>query len=334
MTATSSAEIPKRTAANELIRTHATAAFSQVAAAGAVIVLFVALSLSSSVFLTSQNLFNLGVQTSITAVLAVGMTFVIITAGIDLSVGAAAGVAGVLGAKLIASAGLPAALGILGGVGVGGVIGLANGVLVAYSGLNPFIVTLGMMSVCQGVVFLVTNALPVPLPNSFSWLGAGSVGGFPVPVLFVLGVAIAGHLLLTRSKPGRFFYALGSNPEAARLSGISARRYLPLVYVISGLLAGFAGMLATSQTVSGQPTFGVGIELNAIAAAVIGGASLFGGEGTIFGSLIGALLIGLVQNGAVLLNINSYWQSVILGALIWIAVLFDRVRRRRLAAVG
>ncbi len=324
----------ERLSVGELLRTHATAALSQVAAAGAVIALIVALSFASPVFFTSQNLFNLGVQTSITAVLAIGMTFVIITAGIDLSVGAIAGIAGVLGAKLMAQAGVSPAIAVFGGIAVGGGIGMINGLLVAYAGLAPFIATLGMLSVGQGVVLLVTNALPVPVPNSFSWLGSGSIGGFPVPVMFVIGLALVAHLVLTRSKPGRYFYALGSNPEAARLSGISARRYLPLVYVAAGLLAGFAGMLATSQTVSGQPTFGVGLELDAIAAAVIGGASLFGGEGTIAGSLLGALLIGLVQNGAVLLNINTYWQSVILGALIWLAVLFDQARRRRLAAVG
>jgi ribose transport system permease protein len=180
----------------------------------------------------------------------------------------------------------------------------------------------------------VSNALPIPLPNSFDWLGAGSFEGLPVPALFVVGLAIAAHLLLTRAKAGRYFYALGSSPEAARLSGISARRYLPLAYVLCGLLAGFAGMLSTSQTVSGQPNYDPNLALDAIAAAVIGGASLFGGEGTIFGALLGALLIGVVDNGAVLLNVNPYWQDVILGALIWLAVLFDQARRRRLAAVG
>jgi ribose transport system permease protein len=207
-------------------------------------------------------------------------------------------------------------------------------VLVAWLGLTPFIATLGMMIAAQGVVLLVSNALPIVLPPSFDWLGSGSAGGFPVPVLFVVGIAIAAHLVLTRSKPGRYFYALGSSPEAARLAGISARRYLPVVYVLCGLLAGFGGMLSTSQTISGQPNFDPNLALNAIAAAVIGGASLFGGEGTIFGALLGALLIGVVDNGAVLLNINPYWQDVILGALIWLAVLFDQARRRRLAAIG
>jgi ribose transport system permease protein len=319
---------------NAIVRGHATAALSQLAAAGAVIVLAVVLTFAAPAFLTSTNLFNIGVQTSITAAMAIGLTFVIITAGIDLSVAASAGLAGIVGAKLIAGAGAPAAIGILGGVGIGGVVGLGNGLLVAWAGLAPFIATLGMMIVAQGGVLLVSNALPIPLPNSFDWLGAGSFEGLPVPALFVVGLAIAAHLLLTRAKVGRYFYALGSSPEAARLSGISARRYLPLAYVLCGLLAGFAGMLSTSQTVSGQPNYDPNLALDAIAAAVIGGASLFGGEGTIFGALLGALLIGVVDNGAVLLNVNPYWQDVILGALIWLAVLFDQARRRRLAAVG
>ncbi len=319
---------------NERMRAHATAALSQFAAAGAVLVLGAVLTFAAPAFLTRGNLFNIGVQTSITAAMAIGLTFVIITAGIDLSVAANAGLAGVVGAKLIAVAGAPAAVGILGGVGIGGLVGLGNGLLVAWAGLAPFIATLGMMIAAQGCVLLVSNALPIPLPSSFDWLGAGSFKGFPVPVLFVVGLAIASHLMLNRTKPGRYFYALGSNPEAARLSGISARRFLPLAYVICGLFAGFAGMLSTSQTVSGQPNYDPNLALDAIAAAVIGGASLFGGEGTIFGSVLGALLIGVVDNGAVLLGVNPYWQDVILGALIWLAVLFDQARRRRLAAVG
>jgi ribose transport system permease protein len=319
---------------NERVRGHATAALSQVATAGAVLLLGVVLAFTAPNFLTRENLFNIGVQTSITAVLAIGLTFVIITAGIDLSVAASAGLAGVIGAKLIAGAGAPALIGVLGGVGVGGLVGLANGVLVAWLGLPPFIATLGMMSAVQGIVLVVSNALPIVLPNSFGWLGSGTAAGLPVPALFVLGIAVVAHLVLTRSKPGRYFTALGSNPEAARLAGISSRRYLPAVYVICGLCAGFGGMLSTSQTVSGQPNFDPNLALNAIAAAVIGGASLFGGEGTIFGSLLGALLIGVVDNGAVLLNVNPYWQDVILGVLIWLAVLFDQARRRRLAAIG
>jgi ribose transport system permease protein len=318
------------------VRTRASAVLSEAAAAGAVVVLFIVLSIMSPVFLSKTNMFNLGVQISITAVLAVGMTFVIITAGIDLSVGANAGFAGIIGAKLIAEMGMPDLVGVLGGVAIGGLVGLVNGLLIAWARLASFITTLGMQSVLRGAVFVVTNALPIPLAVGFAWLGSGSTGGIgiPVPVVFVLLIAVAAHLTLTRTKFGRYVYALGSNPEAARLSGISEKRYLPLVYVICGCAAGFAGMLATSQTISGQPTFGVGIELDAIAAAVIGGASLFGGEGRVSGALIGAVLIGLVRNGSVLLDINQYWQSVILGLLIWVAVLFDQARRRRLAAVG
>jgi ribose transport system permease protein len=316
------------------IQTHATAALSQVATGGAVLLLVVIMSFASPYFLTSTNLTNIGETSAPYAVMAIGLTFVIITAGIDLSVAAISALAGIIGAKLIVSVGVGPVIGVLGGVGVGAVVGLLNGVLVASAGLAPFITTLGMGIVATGLVLQFSNSLPISLPVSFLWLDSGRLGGFPVAVLFVFGVAIAAHLILTRSKPGRYFYALGSNPEAARLSGISARRYLPLVYVISGALSGFAGMMFASISDSGQPSYDPNITLYAIAAAVIGGASLFGGEGTILGSLLGALLIGVVNNGSELLNISVNWQDVVLGVLIWLAVLFDQARRRRLAAIG
>lgn len=322
---------PARTAR---LRLYLNKALSQIAAAGALIAVFIFLSISSPAFLTPANLFNVGVQISVTAVLAIGMTLVIVTAGIDLSVGSVAALAGILGAEMIANLGLPVWVAAPGGIVVGALAGLVNGWLVAYAGLAPFIATLGMMSVARGIVYLSSNAIPVTLPDSFQWLGAGSVAGFPVPILFLAGLAVAGHVLLTRTKPGRYFYAIGSNGEAARMSGVPVRRYVALVYVISGALAGFAGMTATSRTISGQPNFGIGLELDAIAAAVIGGASLFGGQGTILGTLIGAFLIALIRNGAVLLDINTYWQSIILGALIWAGVLFDQFRRRRLSSLA
>lgn len=309
---------------------------SQLAAAGALIVVFIFLSFASDRFLTANNLFNIGTQTAVVAVIAIGVTLVIITAGIDLSVGSVAALSGVMGTLMMSGAGIPIPLAILGGTLVGAGCGLVNGLLVSVAGLNPFIATLGMLSVARGVVYIVTDAQSVfNLPDSFRLLGQGVIaGGIPIPVLVILVVAVAGYVVLARTKLGRYAYAMGSNLEAARLSGVPIRRYLTSVYVISGALAGFGGMIAMSRVASGQPNYGIGLELDVIAAAVIGGASLFGGQGTVLGTLIGAFLIALIRNGAVLLNVNTFYQQVIIGVIIWLAVLWDQYRRRRLAAAS
>jgi ribose transport system permease protein len=314
------------------LRERLSGVISQLAAAGALIVVFVFLSIASPVFLSADNLYNIGVQTCYTAVIAIGITLVIITAGIDLSVGSVAALSGVVGVVLMAKAGVPVVLAILGGILVGAACGLVNGLLVSVAGLNPFIATLGMLSVARGMVYIPTNAKSVfGVPDSFRLLGQGVIGSIPIPIIVVAVVAVAGYVVLARTKLGRYAYAMGSNREAARLSGIPIRRYLTVVYVISGALAGFGGMIASSQVASGQPNFGIGLELDAIAAAVIGGASLFGGQGTVVGTLIGAFLIALIRNGSVLLDVNIYYQQVIIGVVIWVAVLWDQYRRRRLA---
>jgi ribose transport system permease protein len=324
------------TAQRSVLRDRLSDFVSQIAAAGALIVVFVFLSFASPDFLTADNLFNIGSQTAVVAVIAVGMTLVIITAGIDLSVGSVAALAGVMGALLMSSFGLSMPLAVLGGTLVGAACGLTNGLLVSVAGLNPFIATLGMLSVARGVVYIATDAQSVfGLPDSFRLLGQGVVaGGVPIPVIVIFAVAIAGYVVLTRTRLGRYAYAMGSNLEAARLSGIPIRRYLTSVYVISGALAGFGGMIAASRVASGQPNYGIGLELDVIAAAVIGGASLFGGQGTVVGTLIGAFLIALIRNGAVLLNVNTFWQQVIIGVIIWAAVFWDQYRRRRLASAS
>jgi ribose transport system permease protein len=317
------------------LRERISGAISQLAAAGALIVVFVFLSIFSPVFLTADNLFNIGSQTAVVAVIAIGMTLVIITAGIDLSVGSVAALSGVLGVMMMADAGLPVPLAILGGTLVGAICGLVNGLLVSVAGLNPFIATLGMLTVARGLTFIFTNAVAVfGAPNSFRLLGQGVLGPIPIPVLMIVLVAVAGYIVLSRTRLGRYAYAMGSNLEAARLSGIPIRRYLTSVYVISGALAGFGGMIAASRVNSGQPNFGIGLELDVIAAAVIGGASLFGGQGTVVGTLIGAFLVALIRNGSVLLDINTFYQQVIIGVVIWLAVIWDQYRRRRLAAAS
>jgi ribose transport system permease protein len=306
---------------------------SQLAAAGALIVVFVFLSIASPVFLSTDNLFNIGAQTAVVAVIAIGMTLVIITAGIDLSVGSVAALSGVIGVMMMVDLGLAWPLAVLGGTLVGAVAGLVNGLLVSVAGLAPFIATLGMLTVARGLVYIITNATAVfGAPDAFRLLGQGVIGPIPIPILVILLVAVAGYIVLSRTRLGRYAYAMGSNLEAARLSGIPIRRYLTSVYVISGALAGFGGMIAASRVNSGQPNFGIGLELDVIAAAVIGGASLFGGQGTILGTLIGAFLIALIRNGAVLLDISTFYQQVIIGVVIWLAVLWDQYRRRRLAA--
>jgi ribose transport system permease protein len=306
---------------------------SQLAAAGGLIVVCIALAFASPYFLTSNNLFNIGVQVAVVAIIAVGQTLVILTGGIDLSVGSVAGLGGVLGSMAIAKAGFPIVPGIIVGVLTGAVIGLVNGLLVTQMKLPPFIATLGMLGVARGLTFIVGGENAVyGLPPNFRLFGEGQIGRVPMPILYLAVIAGAGYLVLSRTKLGRYAYAIGSNKEAARLSGIALNRYLIAVYVICAALAGFGGMIAASLVHSGQPNYGVGLELSVIAACVIGGASLFGGVGTIGGTLIGALLMAVITNGCVLLNITQYYQQVIIGVIIWLAVWWDQVRRRRLSA--
>ncbi|MBV8542480.1 MAG: ABC transporter permease [Pseudonocardiales bacterium] len=310
-------------------RDRARAAVSQLAAAGAVIVLFGYLSFASGAFLSASNLFNIGVQSAVMAIIAIGMTMVVITAGIDLSVGSVAALSGVLGAMMVVNHGVGVPLATVVGAAIGAIAGAVNGLLVTRAGMAPFIATLGMLSVARGLVYIVTGSVAVSgAPPEFMLLGQGKLGALPIPILALVGVALAGHLILTRTRLGRYAYAMGSNVEAAWLSGIPVKRYLTIVYIISGTLAGFGGMIAASRVDSGQPNFGIGLELDVIAATVIGGASLLGGEGKVIGTLLGALLIALVRNGSVLLDINVFYQQVIIGVIIWIAVFWDRHRRR------
>ncbi len=311
---------------------RASGAVSQLAAAGALIVAFIVLSIVAPSFLTADNLFNLGSQTSVNAVMAVGVTLVIITGGIDLSVGSVAALSGVLGVITMASFGFNPVLGILAGIAVGAAAGLVNGLLVSVVGLPPFIATLGMLSVARGLVLIATGAVAVfGAPDSFRLLGQGVIGWLPIPILVIILVAVAGHLVLTRTRLGRYAYVMGSNSEAARLSGVPVRKYTTAVYVLAGALAGLGGMIAASRIDSGQPNFGEGLELDVIAAVVIGGASLFGGRGTILGSLIGAFLVAVIRNGAIQLDISIFYQNILIGVIIWLAVWWDRYQRRKLS---
>ena len=312
---------------------------AQMTAGAALIVVFIFLSFASPVFLTTNNLINIIEQNAVTATIALGMTFVIITAGIDLSVGSTAAMTGVLGVALIAHGwNWPQAM--LVAILAGGVFGLGNGLLISVAKLNPFIATLGMMTVVRGLLDVYTNAVVVTGPadvlgpDNFGVIGLGKVAGIPVALIILVVLSVFAYLLLSHTRLGRYAYAIGSNREAARLSGIPIRKYLIAVYVLLGLLTGLAGMIAVSRLGIGEPNFGIGLELDVIAATVVGGASLFGGQGTIVGTLLGVFLIGLIRDGAVLLDVNDFWQNVIIGVVIWLAVFWDQFRRRRISSLS
>ena len=312
---------------------------AQMTAAGALIVVFIFLSFASPDFLTTNNLINIIEQNAVTAVIALGMTFVIITAGIDLSVGSTAAMTGVVGVVLIAH-GMNWPLALLIAILAGGVVGLGNGLLISVAKLNPFIATLGMMTVVRGLTDVYTNAVVVvgPAdvlgPDNFGMIGLGKVAGIPVALMILVVLSVLTYFLLNHTRLGRYTYAIGSNQEAARLSGISIRKYLVAVYVLLGLLTGLAGMIAVSRLGIGEPNFGIGLELDVIAATVVGGASLFGGQGTIVGTLLGVFLIGLIRDGSVLLDVNLFTQDVIIGVVIWLAVFWDYFRRRRISSLS
>jgi ribose transport system permease protein len=274
-------------------------------------------------FMTVSNLLNVAQQTTLVAIVAAGMTFVIITAGIDLSVGSVLAFSGVVMASLLQK-GAPVAVAMLAGVVAGCCCGALNGLLITVGKLPPFISTLGMMSVARGAALVFTEGRPISgFSERFRWIATGELFHIPVPVIVMLLVYLVAHFVLTQTKLGRYTYAIGGNEEAAVLSGVNVRFHKTLVYGVCGALSGLAAILLTARLNSAQPIAGMMYELDAIAATVIGGTSLAGGEGTIFGTLIGALIIGVLRNGLNLLDISSFVQQIVIGAVIIIAVLFD-----------
>ena len=296
------------------------------------ILLFVALTIASPHFLTAINLASVARQTAVINIMALGMTLVIITGGIDLSVGSILAIAGLFGTMAIKD-GQPIPLAILIGIFSGLLCGLLNGLMIAHLRINPFIVTLGTLEAYRGFALVVSKGLPVhEIPDSFSFLGDGNLLGIPFSLWLLALCAVLMHLLLEHTKLGRYAFAIGSNSAAAYYAGVPIKFHLVGVYAIAGVLAGLAGMIEASRLMTGQPTAGQGYELQAIAAVVIGGGSLQGGEGSVIGTLIGAFIIGLLSNGSDLLGINPYWQQVIIGAVIIAAVGFDELRKRKLSA--
>jgi ribose transport system permease protein len=299
---------------------------------GGLIVLLVAvgaLTLASPEFLTGNNLANLARQVAIFGILAIGQLVVILTGGIDLSVGSILGLAGAVTAQLLVS-GVPIIPAILIGVVVGGVLGIANGVLVTRFKLPPFIATLGMLGIARGIVLVITDANTIQgLPDGFQTVANGTVLGIPnLLIIFAIITAIA-WFVLNRTVFGRYVYAVGSNPEAARLAGVPVAMVTTAVYVISGVLAAVGGVLLTSRLGAGVPTAGTGFELQAIAACVIGGASLSGARGSAIGAACGALIIGVLNNGGNLLAINAFYLQIAIGALVLVAVGFDQMNTRK-----
>ncbi|MCP5519626.1 MAG: ribose ABC transporter permease [Verrucomicrobiales bacterium] len=287
------------------------------------LLLVLALSLRTPYFLTVSNLLTVLEQVSINAIVAVGMTVVIITAGIDLSVGSILAFAGVVMATVLQKD-LPVPLGLAVGLGVGVGCGLLNGLLITIGRLPPFIATLGMMSIARGGALLFTNGRPVSgFSDGFRALATSQFLYIPMPTLIMLGVYVACHLLLTRTRFGLYAYAMGGNEQATHLSGINVRLHKTLVYGLCGLTSAIAAVILTARLNSAQPIAGMTYELDAIAATVIGGASLMGGQGTLVGTLIGALLMGVLRNGLNLLEVSSFLQQVIIGAVIIVAVLLD-----------
>lgn len=301
----------------------------------AFLLLSVILSFSNQYFLTSGNISNILLQTSINGVLAIGMTFVILTRGIDLSVGSVVALAGIVSGSLAttsATAGVfgapyPPYVAMIAGIIVGLACGTIVGIIVSRFAVPAFVATLGMLSAARGMTLIYGGGKPVPgLTPAFRWIGTGDVFGIPMPVVILACVFMVSWWVLNRTRFGRYIYAVGGNPHAAKTSGINVTRIRFVVYTISGALSGLAGMMLSARTGSALPQAGVAYELDAIAAVVIGGTSLSGGVGRVTGTLIGALIIGVMNNGLDLLGIQSYYQQVIKGALIVGAVMLDQKR--------
>lgn len=294
----------------------------------AFLLIVLVLSFLSPRFMTLSNLINLLRQSTINGIIAVGMTIVILTAGIDLSVGSTLGFTAVVTADLL-HLGLPVPLTIIAGLLLGCAIGCINGFLVARVGIPPFIATLGMMTLARGLAFAYTEGKPITgLDEGFRQLGAGVVGGVPTPIIVAIAVYAIAFLLMGRTRHGEYIYSIGNNPIAAELAGVAVKRYTVFVYSISGFCAALAGMILIGRLDSAQPTIGQGYEFNAIAAVVVGGTSFSGGEGSLWGTIVGVLIISVINNGLNLLNVSSFYEQIVKGVIIAVALLVHRLVKR------
>lgn len=288
------------------------------------LLLCLALTILSDRFLTVDNMVNILRQSTINGIIAVGMTLVILTAGIDLSVGSILALSSVIAADSLQS-GTPVPAAIFLGLGVGAVCGLINGLTITKTRVPPFVATLGMMTIARGLALVFTEGKPITgLPEAFRFIGTGSIGPIPTPIIIAATTFIIVYILLTRTSLGQFIYAIGNNPVAARYAGLSVGLNITFVYVVSGLLAALAGLILVARLGSAQPTAGLAFEFAAIAAVVVGGTSFAGGMGGLGGTLIGVLIIAVLNNGLNLLNISSFYQPVVSGIVIALALLLHR----------
>ena len=289
------------------------------------IVVSVAMAVASDNFFSVDNIVNVLRQQSIIGILAIGMTFVILTGGIDLSVGAVMALCGTLGAGVMVNMGLPGGVGLLAMVVVGILFGLFNGILVAWGKMPAIIVTLATMLIARGLGLVYSGGDPVSgLPGWISWFGIGRIGGIPVPIILMVILYALAWVLLQRTSFGRHVYAIGGNETAATLSGVSTKRIKLIVFMVSGFTSAMAAIVLTGRLMSGQPGAGVAFELDAIAMVVLGGTAIAGGRGLILGTLIGAILLGIINNGLNLMGINPYLQDVIKGFIILLAIYIGR----------
>jgi inositol transport system permease protein len=294
------------------------------------IALIIFMSILSPTFFTSDNLLNIVRQMSVVGIVAIGVTMIIITTGIDLSSGSVIALVSVVVASFAHPDSYPLFVPIAIGLGLGLLTGVINGTIISKGKIAPFIVTLGMMTAARGAALLFSDGRPIGnLSDSFKLIGQGDVLGIPVPIIIFGFVGLVSYILLNKTKFGKYVYAIGGNEQAAIIAGVNVEKYKILIYGYAGLLSSIAGIILTSRIASGQPTAGMMYELDAIAAAVIGGTSLAGGIGTIGGTIIGALIIGVMNNGLDLLNVSSYWQQILKGAIITVAVLIDSRKNRK-----
>jgi ribose transport system permease protein len=333
MTSPTVTEQERHEAAPAAVRRTLRERLQQFLAFASLIVIFAFFSIVSPNFFNYGNVTNILFSTVVIGLLALGTTFVIITGGIDLSIGTGMALCAVISGVLIVDAGLPLPLGVLGAILFGGLIGLINGLNVSVLGLPPFIATLAMMLVAQGLALVLSDSTPIYFDQTPGYidLSTGSLipgANFPNAVLILALVAVLAGVLLNKTVLGRYTYSIGSNEEATALSGIDVRRWKILIYTLAGLFTGLAGVMISARLGSAQPATGMGYELQAIAAVVIGGTSLAGGKGSIVGTVIGALIISVLNNGLQIMSIPQEWQNVILGCVILLAVYADMARKR------
>jgi len=292
------------------------------------LLLLVLFSLTSKAFFTMNNLLNVARQVSMLGIVSVGMTFVMLTGGIDLSVGSMLSIINVIGAFAMVKIGVPPAFAVAICLISSSLLGLINGIIVTDINIPPLIATLGTMTIIRGISYLITGGIPIwGFPESFTIIGQGYLWRIPIPVIIMVVIVGLGSFIMNSTFFGRFFYAIGGNEEAARLSGINVKRYKHLVYVLSGLATGIAGVILLSRINSGQPIAGSGFELDVVTAVVLGGVSISGGEGKLSGAITGVLIMGVLSNGLIIMNVGEYYQLVIKGFVLLCAVALDRMQR-------